>query len=234
MGILNPRGSWVWVPLGYGWGSCSYDHHSMHPTFFSGTAKCITKLPDKAKAALDKKREGSSNKQKNNETRVRVLEGRGRGLDLETPVPLDNCDICDCKKCYPGVYPPWVWVGVSISGTLQKTHTHMVRVGVSPQIPQGIPTLISTGPTVFCLKNRDQGILRLLKNLGQVYNFMMQDKTLGGIPSMQGIIRQIVQQTLECSQFIKDYSATKNFCEESMNYCALLACSFITYPLLLL
>jgi hypothetical protein len=38
---------------------------------------------------------------------------------------------------------------------------------------------------------------------------------------MQSIIGRIVQQTLECSQFIKDYSATKNFCEETMNYCSL-------------
>jgi hypothetical protein len=48
----------------------------------------------------------------------------------------------------------------------------------------------------------------------------MQDSTLGGIPSMQSIVERIAKQTLECSKFIKDYSATKSFCEEAMNYCA--------------
>ncbi|KAG2105777.1 uncharacterized protein F5147DRAFT_237247 [Suillus discolor] len=64
---------------------------------------------------------------------------------------------------------------------------------------------------ILAQTDRDQGILRLLEKLGQVYDFMMQDKTLGGIPSMQGIVGRIVQQTFECSQFIKDYSATKSF-----------------------
>ncbi|KAG2343552.1 WD40 repeat-like protein [Suillus weaverae] len=64
---------------------------------------------------------------------------------------------------------------------------------------------------VLAQTDRDKGILRLLEKLGQVYDFMMQDKTLGGIQSMQSIVGRIVQQTLECSQFIKDYSTTKNF-----------------------
>jgi hypothetical protein len=80
---------------------------------------------------------------------------------------------------------------------------------------------------VIAQSDRDQATFRLLEKLGQVYSFMMQDNTLGGIPSMQSIIGRIVQQTLECSQFIKDYSATKNFCEEVMNYCALFICSYI-------
>jgi hypothetical protein len=75
---------------------------------------------------------------------------------------------------------------------------------------------------VLAQTDHDKAILQLLKKLGEVYEFMMQDNTLGGIPSMQSIVGRIVQQTLECSQFIKDYSATKNFCEEAMNYCALL------------
>lgn len=84
-----------------------------------------------------------------------------------------------------------------------------------------------TGPTVFCIQilaqtDRDQGILQLLQKLGQVYDFIIQDKTLAGIPSMQGIVGRIVQQTLERSQFIKDYSATKSFYEESTNYDVLL------------
>jgi hypothetical protein len=73
---------------------------------------------------------------------------------------------------------------------------------------------------VLAQTDRDQATFRLLEKLGQVYSFMMQDNTLAGIPSMQSIIGRIVQQTLECSQFIKDYSATKNFCEEAMNYCS--------------
>ena len=39
----------------------------MHPTFISSTAKHITKLTDKAKAALDERWEGSSKKCKNDD-----------------------------------------------------------------------------------------------------------------------------------------------------------------------
>ncbi|KAG1899840.1 uncharacterized protein F5891DRAFT_380520 [Suillus fuscotomentosus] len=53
-------------------------------------------------------------------------------------------------------------------------------------------------------------IALLLQQLGQVYDFMMQDETLREIPSMQSIVGPIVQHTLKCSQFIRDYSTTKN------------------------
>jgi hypothetical protein len=65
--------------------------------------------------------------------------------------------------------------------------------------------------TILAQTDRDQAILRLLEKLGQVYEFMMQDNTLGGIPSMKSIVERIAKQTLECSKFIKDYSATKNY-----------------------
>lgn len=63
-------------------------------------------------------------------------------------------------------------------------------------------------------------MLKLLEHLGRVYDFMMQDETLREIPSMQGIVGRIVKQTLECSQFIGDYSTKKQLCEDSTNYCA--------------
>jgi hypothetical protein len=60
---------------------------------------------------------------------------------------------------------------------------------------------------------RDAAVLELLKKLDQVYTFMAQDQMLGQISSMRMVLGQISQQTLECAQFIKNYSETKNFCE---------------------
>ncbi|KAG2335746.1 hypothetical protein BDR05DRAFT_1006495 [Suillus weaverae] len=98
---------------------------------------------------------------------------------------------------------------------------------VHPYAKIALGVLSCASKIILAQTDRDQRIFRLLEKLGQVYNFMMEDSTLGGIPSMQSIIGRLVQQTLECAQFIKDYSATKNFCEEFTNYCALLIRSLL-------
>jgi len=41
---------------------------------------------------------------------------------------------------------------------------------------------------VLAQTDRDQAILQLLKKLGEVYEFMMQDNTLGRLPSMRSIV----------------------------------------------
>jgi len=66
---------------------------------------------------------------------------------------------------------------------------------------------------ILAQADRDKAILNLLKKLGQVYSFVMQDDTLQQVSSMSTILGQISQQTLECARFIRDYSEKKNFCE---------------------
>jgi hypothetical protein len=61
--------------------------------------------------------------------------------------------------------------------------------------------------------DRDAALLKLLEKLCRVYSFMTRDQMLGQISSMRIVLGQISQQTLECAQFIKNYSETKNFCE---------------------
>jgi hypothetical protein len=66
---------------------------------------------------------------------------------------------------------------------------------------------------ILAQADRDAAVPELLKKLHQVYTFMAQDQMLSQISSMRIIFGQISQQTLECAQFIKNYSETKNFCE---------------------
>jgi hypothetical protein len=68
---------------------------------------------------------------------------------------------------------------------------------------------------VIAQSDRDQAVHHLVDKLDQVFDFMIQDETLGQISSMRGILGQISQQTLECARFIRDYSETKSFCESS-------------------
>jgi hypothetical protein len=58
---------------------------------------------------------------------------------------------------------------------------------------------------VIAQLDHDQAVLGLVNKLDQVYGFMIQDKTLGQMSSMCGILGQISQQTLECACFIRDY-----------------------------
>ncbi|KAG1864454.1 hypothetical protein C8R48DRAFT_190107 [Suillus tomentosus] len=57
----------------------------------------------------------------------------------------------------------------------------------------------------------DQAVRALVDKLDQVYDFMIQDETLGQISSMLSILGQISQQTLESACFIRDYPETKSF-----------------------
>jgi len=66
---------------------------------------------------------------------------------------------------------------------------------------------------IIAQAERDESIHSLLKKLAEVYCFMTQDGSFGKIESMRGIVGKIVQQTLECARFIRDYSETKGFCE---------------------
>jgi hypothetical protein len=63
---------------------------------------------------------------------------------------------------------------------------------------------------------RDDSIRELLRKLGDVYKFLAekQDK-LRNIQSMNAVFGKLVQQTVECADFVSRYSETKIFCEYS-------------------
>ncbi|KAG2136356.1 uncharacterized protein EDB93DRAFT_1231725, partial [Suillus bovinus] len=82
---------------------------------------------------------------------------------------------------------------------------------VHPYAKIALGALSCASKMVIAQADRDQADHRLVDKLEQVYDFMMQDETLGHISSMRGIVGQISQQTLECARFIRDYSETKNF-----------------------
>ncbi|KAG2361228.1 hypothetical protein BDR07DRAFT_76617 [Suillus spraguei] len=130
---------------------------------------------------------------------MNLLSGRvTSGVSAAQNAPADLEDACNLEETY--LKPLKIFD--SVIGKLADVHPYAKVV---------LGLLSSASKIVLAQSDRDQGILQLLQKLGQVYEFMMQEKTLRGIPSMQGIVGRIVQQTLECSQFIKDYSSTKNF-----------------------
>ncbi|KAG2136373.1 uncharacterized protein EDB93DRAFT_1106927 [Suillus bovinus] len=97
---------------------------------------------------------------------------------------------------------------------------------VHPYAKIALGVLSCASKMVIAQSDRDQAVNRLVDKLEQVYDFVMQDETLGQISSMRGILGQISQQTLECARFIRDYSETKSFCE-SLSYSTFLMLSLL-------
>lgn len=58
----------------------------------------------------------------------------------------------------------------------------------------------------------DKSITALLEKICQVYEFVLQDKTLARIDSTKDTLLQIAQAVQESAQFIAGYSKTKSFC----------------------
>ncbi|KAG2158575.1 uncharacterized protein EDB93DRAFT_1334520, partial [Suillus bovinus] len=82
---------------------------------------------------------------------------------------------------------------------------------VHPYAKMTLGVLSAASKTIIAQAERDQSVHCLLEKLAEVYSFMTQDDTLGKIKSMRDIVGKIVQQTLECARFIRDYSETKSF-----------------------
>ncbi|KAG1867063.1 hypothetical protein C8R48DRAFT_761343, partial [Suillus tomentosus] len=82
---------------------------------------------------------------------------------------------------------------------------------VHPYAKMALGVLSAASKVIITQAERDQSVHCLLKKLAEVYLFMTQDDTLGKIESMCNIVGNIVQQTLECAHFIKNYSETKSF-----------------------
>ncbi|KAG2352652.1 hypothetical protein BDR07DRAFT_1615578 [Suillus spraguei] len=82
---------------------------------------------------------------------------------------------------------------------------------VHPYAKVALSTFLSASKVILAQTNRDEAVASLLYKLEQVYNFITQDDMLRQLSSMDDIIGQIAQQTLECANFIAHYSETKSF-----------------------
>ncbi|KAG2104713.1 uncharacterized protein F5147DRAFT_762057 [Suillus discolor] len=80
-----------------------------------------------------------------------------------------------------------------------------------PYAKMALGVLSCAAKIILAQADRDAAVLKLLEKLCQVYSFITQDQMPGQISSMRIILGQISQQTLECAQFIKNYSETKSF-----------------------
>ncbi|KAG2087913.1 uncharacterized protein F5147DRAFT_658845 [Suillus discolor] len=88
---------------------------------------------------------------------------------------------------------------------------------VHPYAKIALGVLSCASKMVIAQLDRDQAVHHLVDKLDQVYDFMIQDETLGQISSMRDILGQISQQTLECARFIRDYAETKSFFSYNYN-----------------
>jgi len=67
----------------------------------------------------------------------------------------------------------------------------------------------------------DKSIATLLDKICQVYDFVLQDKTIAAIDSAKDTLLKIAQAVQESARFIAGYSETKIFCMASQTYCLL-------------
>ncbi|KAG1901391.1 uncharacterized protein F5891DRAFT_1029204 [Suillus fuscotomentosus] len=92
----------------------------------------------------------------------------------------------------------------TVIGTIAEVH---------PYAKMALGVLSCASKIILAQANRDEAVLDLYKKLGQVYGFITQDDALLKISSMRDVLGQISQQTLECANFIRDYSEKKSFWE---------------------
>ncbi|KAG6327321.1 hypothetical protein ID866_11768, partial [Astraeus odoratus] len=65
--------------------------------------------------------------------------------------------------------------------------------------------------TIIAQANRDTSVNALVLKICEFYKFITEDDRLVKLTSMQVVLQNIVEQILDCTRFIKDYSETKNF-----------------------
>ncbi|KAG1817021.1 hypothetical protein EV424DRAFT_1513365 [Suillus variegatus] len=114
------------------------------------------------------------------------------------PAALDNIDSIGTTYLQP------LRIFDTVIGTIAEVH---------PYAKMALGVLSCASKIILAQADRDEAVLDLYKKLGQVYGFITQDDTLLKISSMRDILGQISQQTLECANFIRDYSEKKSFWE---------------------
>lgn len=58
----------------------------------------------------------------------------------------------------------------------------------------------------------DQSVHDLLDKISRVYAFLIGDGILAKVTQMKELLSKISDLTLECVQFVKEYSENENFC----------------------
>lgn len=66
---------------------------------------------------------------------------------------------------------------------------------------------------VIAQKERDDSIAHLVSVMNAAYEFVQEAVPLKQIESQAKIINCLIQQTIECAYFIRDYTKNKDFCE---------------------
>ncbi|KAG2087911.1 uncharacterized protein F5147DRAFT_789725 [Suillus discolor] len=114
------------------------------------------------------------------------------------PAALDDVDSIETTYLQP------LRTFDTVIGTIAEVH---------PYAKMALGVLSCASKIILAQADRDDAVLDLYKKLGQLYGFITQDDTLLKILSMREILGQISQQTLECANFIRDYSEKKSFWE---------------------
>ncbi|KAG2355056.1 hypothetical protein BDR07DRAFT_1427460 [Suillus spraguei] len=102
----------------------------------------------------------------------------------------------------------------------QDTYLQLLRIfdrvietlsGVHPYAKMALSVLSWAAKVILAQADRDTAILGLLQKLADVYKFITEDERLRQLSSIHPVLGQISEQTLQCANFIRDYSETKNF-----------------------
>ncbi|KAG2122145.1 uncharacterized protein EDB93DRAFT_1259302 [Suillus bovinus] len=111
---------------------------------------------------------------------------------------------------------------ISMLLTISRTHisnpsrysTTLLKIAdLHPYAKMALGVLSCTAKIILAQTNRDAAVLKLLKKLCEVYDFITQDGKLDQQLSMRAtsVLGKISKQIRECANFISNYSETSNF-----------------------
>lgn len=83
--------------------------------------------------------------------------------------------------------------------------------GLHPYAAVALAALTTASNLILAQANLDAAIHDLLAKVSNVYQFLLGDGVLARVTSMKDTLAQTAQIMHECSQFISNYSETKNF-----------------------
>ncbi|KAG2158608.1 uncharacterized protein EDB93DRAFT_1334540, partial [Suillus bovinus] len=112
--------------------------------------------------------------------------------------------------------------GLDAANDLPETYLKPLRIfddvigkiaDLHPYAKMALGVLSCTAKIILAQTNRDAAVLKLLKKLCEVYDFITQDGKLDQQLSMRAtsVLGKISKQIRECANFISNYSETSNF-----------------------
>ncbi|KAG6329168.1 hypothetical protein ID866_9921, partial [Astraeus odoratus] len=82
---------------------------------------------------------------------------------------------------------------------------------VHPYTKMALGVLSWASQMIINQVNRDTAINQLLGKIGELYQFISEDDRLKKLVSMEGVLKAMSDQVLDCARFIANYSETKGF-----------------------